>query len=70
MNLEIGTVAVQFPEKEYLFRIFSIGSLQCTISRKEHKTIFSSLRITEMALSSQSDFTCCFNIQQVKFNNS
>ncbi len=29
MNVEIGTVAKQFPEKEYLFRIFAIGSLKC-----------------------------------------
>ncbi len=30
MNVEIGTVGVakQFPEKEYLFRIFGIGSLK------------------------------------------
>jgi hypothetical protein len=29
MNVEIGTVAAQFPEKEYLFRILVNGSLQC-----------------------------------------
>ncbi len=28
-NVEIGTVAAQFPENEYLVRMFGIGSLQC-----------------------------------------
>ncbi len=32
MNVEIGTVAAQFPEKEYWFQIFCIGSLQCTLT--------------------------------------
>ncbi len=30
MNVEIGTVAVQFLFWEYLVQIFDIGSLQCT----------------------------------------
>jgi hypothetical protein len=32
MDVEIGTVAAQFPEKEYLFQIFGVGYLQCTYS--------------------------------------
>ncbi len=32
MVVENGTVAAKFPEKEYLFRIFGIGSVQCTKS--------------------------------------
>jgi hypothetical protein len=31
MNVEIGTVAVQFLFWEYLFRIFAIGTMQCRI---------------------------------------
>ncbi len=31
MNVEIGTVAAQFPEKEFLFQIFGIGFLQCVV---------------------------------------
>jgi hypothetical protein len=30
MNVEIGTVAVQLLFLEYFFRIFGIGSLQCS----------------------------------------
>jgi hypothetical protein len=33
MNVEIGTVAAQFLFYEYLFRIFSIGPLQCAALR-------------------------------------
>jgi hypothetical protein len=29
MNVENGTVAAKFPEKDYLFRIFGIFSVQC-----------------------------------------
>ncbi len=34
MNVEIGTVAAQFLFWKYLFRIFGIGSLQCTLQRQ------------------------------------
>jgi hypothetical protein len=33
MNVEIRTVTAQFLFWEYLFRIFGIGSLQCTVIR-------------------------------------
>jgi hypothetical protein len=38
MNVEIETVATQFLYWEYLFRIFSIGSLRCSF-----KTVFNVL---------------------------
>jgi hypothetical protein len=39
MNVEIGTVAGQFPEKQYLFRIFGVGSLQCAVRTPKISTV-------------------------------
>jgi hypothetical protein len=41
-----------------------------TISREEHKTIFSGLRISEMTLSNQSHFSGFFSPQKLNLKNS
>jgi hypothetical protein len=40
-----------------------------TISREEHKTIFSGLRISEITLSNQSNFLGFFNPRKVNLNS-
>jgi hypothetical protein len=60
MNVEIGTVAVQFLFREYLFQIFSICSLQC---RGQVGNVNYKYKVREVKVYSQSTDSATLTIE-------